>query len=93
MCLTSLVAIAFFTKEPVKVKAEIPSGQSLDTHVDTLSLSDLTIGGNTGLYYLEYGSRKYTTTFSFSGENTNKNLVFKFKYNVSDDANNDKKNA
>ena len=74
MCLTSLVAIAFFTKAPVEVQAEsIPSGQKLDTNVDIISVSDLTFNGLTNQSMI--GENKNTdATFTFSSTNVNKNL-------------------
>ena len=88
MCLTSLVAIAFFTKAPVEVDADsIPNGQKLDTIVDTISVSDLTFNGLSNQTMVVHNERKNTCTVDFSGENTNKNLVFKFIYDVVDDTN------
>ena len=83
VCLTSLVALSFFYKAPKKVEAAtLSSGQYLDINVDTYSLSDLTIGGNTGLTTIANSSRKNTASFTFSENNTNMNIIFKFKYNV-----------
>ena len=57
-----------------------------DTIVDTLTLSDLTIGGKHKAKIGHSDSeRKASATFDFSAENTNKNLVFQFKFEVLDD--------
>ena len=86
MCLASLVALLAFYKAPTKVEASvvaIPDGQTLDTNVDTISVKDLTIGSITGQSMI--GKNTDTdATFSYSSTNTNKSLIYKFKYEVND---------
>ena len=82
--LASFSCFAPFAKNAIKVNAvDIPDGQVLDSIVDTISVSDLTFNGFTKQSMI--GENKDTEfTFAYSEENTNKNLVFKFKYDVKD---------
>lgn len=90
--LTSFIGIVNHTKAPAKVNADanIPSGQVKDEIVDIISVSDLTISASNGTYSnltnqtMVPANINNDATFSFSGENVNKNLVFKFKYDVVD---------
>jgi len=84
LCLTSLAVLTTFVKAPSKVDAvTIPDGQTLDTNVDTLSVSDLTFNGLSNQTIVAE-NKNTDVTFSYSAENTNKSLVFKFKYDVQD---------
>ena len=77
------VALFSFYKAPIEVKAAVPSGQTLDTVVDTISVRDLTFNDLTGQSMISV-NKDTTATFSYSAENTNKSVVFKFKYDVKD---------
>ena len=89
MCLTFLVGLLSFVKAPTEAKATaIPEGQTLDTNVDTISVSDLTFNGLTKQSMLA-NNTDTDATFSYSDENTNKSLVFNFKYVVVDTTAND----
>ena len=83
MCLASLVALLAFYKAPVEVNAAVPSGQTLDTNVDTFSVKDLTFNGLTNQSVIGQNTDT-TTTFNISSTNTNKSIVFRFKYDVID---------
>ena len=89
MCLASLVALFAFVKAPTKVNANatVPTGQSLDSVVDIISVSDLTFNGLSNQTMVDHGQRKNNATFNFSTANANKSMVFKFKYDVVDASN------
>ena len=59
----------------------IPSGQKLDTTVDTISVSDLTFDGLSNQTMI---GKSDTASFAFGGENVNKSLAFRFIYDCND---------
>ena len=89
LCLASIGLVFAFAKAPKEVNADsIPSGQKLDPIVDIISVKDLTIDGLTNQSMIAQ-NKNTEATFSFSSENTNKNLVFKFKYDKVDNQSGD----
>lgn len=86
LSLASLAGIVTVFKTVTNIKADasiIPSGQVLDTIVDTISVSDLTISGKTNQDVVK-DNADTGASFRFNEENINKNLIFKFKYDVVD---------
>lgn len=75
-----------FTKKTNNVSAAIPSGYTLDTAYDLISLSDLTFNGLTNQDVIKVNQN---TEASFENSNVNGSLVFKFKYDVVNDSNTD----
>ena len=84
LCFTFIGFLTTLIKAPTKVEAaSIPSGQTLDENKDVVSVRDLTFNGLTGQSAIHKNANT-DATFTFSGENTNKSIVFKFKYDVVD---------
>ena len=92
LSLSSFAAISLFNKPASKVVA-LNAGEVLDEHVDTISVSDLTMSASNSQYSgltnqtMVPSNQNIDATFAFSGENTYKSLIFKFKYDVVDTTN------